>query len=63
MIHVSNHFIKLQNSNMKNEDVLRDVVKQLSVITGKDISKEKEDKIIKAVIDTDVSRDVEKMLD
>lgn len=54
---------KLQNSNMKNEDVLRDVVKQLSVITGKEISKEKEDKIIKAVITSDVSKDVENMLD
>ena len=40
---------KLQDGNMKNEEALRDVIKQISSITGKNVSKEKEDKIIKAV--------------
>ncbi len=53
---------KLQNDNMKNEEVLRDVVQQLSVITGKEVPKDKEDKIIKAVLDDKVSKDIDKMI-
>ena len=40
---------KLQNNNMKNEDALRDVIKEISVLTGKEVSKEKEDKIINTI--------------
>ncbi len=32
---------KLQDGNMKNEEALRDVIKQISSITGKNVSKEK----------------------
>lgn len=53
---------KLQDSNMKNETALRDVIQQLSVITGKEVPKEKEDKIIKAVLDDNVPKDIEKMI-
>lgn len=42
---------KLQGDNMKNEDNLRDVIRELSQLTGKTVSKEQEDKIIKTVID------------
>ena len=35
---------KLQDGNMKNEEALRDVIKQISSITCKNVSKEKEDK-------------------
>ena len=34
---------KLQDGNMKNEEALRDVIKQISSITGKNVSKEKEE--------------------
>ena len=37
---------KLQDGNMKNEEALRDVIKQISSITGKNVSKEKEDMVI-----------------
>ena len=37
---------KLQDDNMKNESALRDVIKQISILTGKEVPKEKEDKII-----------------
>ena len=32
---------KLQNSDMKDEKVLRDMVQEISSITGKEVSKEK----------------------
>ncbi len=53
---------QLQGNNMKNETTLRDVIKQLSVITGKDVPKEKEDKIINAILNDKVP-DVSEMID
>lgn len=41
---------KLQDDNMKNEGALRDVIKQISVLTGKEVSKEREDKIINTIL-------------
>ena len=41
---------KLQSSNMKDEGVLRDLVHEIGVLTGKDVSKEKEDKIINTIL-------------
>ncbi len=52
---------KLQDSNMKNEDTLREVVKDISNLTGKEVSKEKEDKIINAIIQDKVPKDIDKM--
>ena len=37
---------KLQEGNLKDENTLREVIQELSKMTGKDISKEKENKII-----------------
>ena len=37
---------KLQKSNMKDEKVLREVIGNLSKMTGREVSKEKEQKII-----------------
>jgi len=53
---------KLKGSNMKNEGALRDVIKQISLATGKDVSKEKEDKIIGAILEDKVP-DIEKLVD
>ena len=33
---------KLQSSNMKDEETLREVIKEISTLTGKEVSKEKE---------------------
>lgn len=41
---------KLQDDNMKNESALRDVIKQISILTGKEVPKEKEDKIINTIM-------------
>ena len=52
---------KLQNSDMKDEKVLRDMVQEISVITGKEVSKEKEDKIVNAIVNDKVPKDIDKM--
>ena len=53
---------KLQGSNMKDENVLRDMVQEISTLTGKEVSKEKEDKIISAVVNDQVPKDIDKMI-
>jgi len=53
---------KVQNSNMKDENTLRDLIKEISDITGKDVSKEKQDKIINAVIGNKVPKDLDKFV-
>ena len=52
---------KLQNGNMKDENTLREVIQSLSSMTGKEVSKEKEDKIINAIIKDKVPSNVDKM--
>ncbi len=52
---------KLQQANLKDENTLRDVIKQLSSMTGKEVSKEKEDKIISAVVNDQVPKEIDKM--
>ena len=52
---------KLQENDLKNEGTLREVIKELSNMTGKTVSKEKEDKIVNAVINDNVPKDIDKM--
>jgi len=52
---------KLQQNDLKNENTLREVIQELSKMTGKEVSKEKEDKIINAVINDNVPKDIDKM--
>ena len=53
---------KLQGDNMKDEKTLREVIKELSSMTGKEVSKEQEDKIINTVINDKVPTNIDKML-
>ncbi|GGC99624.1 ATP synthase [Pontibacillus chungwhensis BH030062] len=39
----------VKNANFKDEKTVRNLVKQLSKMAGKPVSKEKEDKIVKAI--------------
>ena len=41
---------KLQNSNMKDEKVIREVIQEVGSISGKNVSKEKEDKIVIGIL-------------
>lgn len=52
---------KLNNGNMKDEKTIREVISTLSQMTGKDVSKEKEDKIVNAIVKDKVPKNVEKM--
>ena len=52
---------KLQEGNMKDESTLREVISTLSLMTGKTVSKEKEDKIISAIVNDKVPKNVDKM--
>ena len=53
---------KLQEGNLKNETTSREVISELSQMTGKEVSKEKQDKIIEAVINDKVPKDIDKMI-
>lgn len=52
---------KIQDSNMKDEKTLREVVQEISKMTGKEVSKEKEDKIVDSIIKDNVPKDIDKM--
>ena len=52
---------KLQQNDLKDEKTLREVIKSLSTMTGREISKEKEDKIIEAVKNDKVPKNIDKM--
>jgi hypothetical protein len=51
---------KLQNGNMKDETTLKEVINTLSEMTGKPVSKEQEEKIINAVVNDKVPKDLDK---
>ena len=52
---------KIQDGNMKDEKTLREVVSEISNLTGREVSKEKEDKIINTIINDNVPNDIYKM--
>ena len=52
---------KLQKGNMKDENTIREVIQSLSAMTGKNVSKDKEDKIVNAIVKDKVPKGVEKM--
>lgn len=52
---------KLQNGNMKDEKTLNEVIDTLSKMTGKEVPKEKRQKIIDKVVSDKVPKNIEKM--
>lgn len=54
---------KLQGSNMKDEKVLREVIGDISKITGREVSKEKEQKIIDTIMQDKVPKNLDKYID
>ena len=52
---------ELQDNDLKNEKTLRSVIQKLSKMTGKNVSIEQEDKIVNAVINDKVPKNVDKM--
>lgn len=52
---------KLQEGNMKDANTLREVINTLSTMTGKNVSKEQEDKIINTIVSDKVPKNIDKM--
>ena len=50
---------KLQNGNMKDEKTLKEVIGTLSKMTGREVSKEQEEKIINAVVNDKVPKNLD----
>ena len=53
---------KVQNSNMKDEKVLRELIKEISQVAGKEVSQEKTNKIIDAIVKYNVPKNLDEML-
>ena len=53
---------KVQNSNMKDEKVLRELIKEISRVAGKEVSQEKTNKIIDAIVKDNVPKNLDEML-
>ena len=53
---------KLQGNNMKDETTLREVISDLAKITGREVSKEKEQKIIDTILNDNVPKNLDKFM-
>ena len=54
---------KLQKGNMKDETTLKEVINDLAKMTGREVSKEKEEKIISTNLNDNVPKNLDKFLD
>ncbi len=53
---------KLQKNDLKDETTLREVIQELGKMTGRVVDKNKEDKIIEAVKNDKVPKDIDKFI-
>ena len=53
---------KLNEGNMKDPNTLSDIVHELANLTGKNVSKEKEDKIIELIVNDKVPKNIDNMI-
>lgn len=51
---------KLQDGDYKSENTLRDIIHELSFITGREVSEEKENKIIDMIVQDKVPKNIDK---
>ncbi len=54
---------RIQNGNMQDETVLKDVIHDIAKMTGREVSKEQEEKIISTVKNGNVPKNLDKYLD
>ena len=54
---------RLKDGDLKNEDTIRGVIEELSKLTGKEVTKEQSDKIVKAVIGDQIPNNLQSMMD
>ena len=50
----------LQNKNLKDEEELRKIIKDVAKLAGRDVSKEREEKIIDAIIKDKIPKNIDK---
>lgn len=50
----------IQNKNLKDEKELRKLIKSVATLAGRDVSKEREEKIIDAIIKDKIPKNIEK---
>lgn len=53
---------KLQEGNFKDRNTLKEIIHELSDITGKEVTEEKENKIIEMIVNDKVPKDIEKYI-
>ncbi len=53
---------RLQEGNFKDENTLREIIHELSDITGKEVSLEKENKIIDMIVNDKVPKSLDKYI-
>lgn len=53
---------KLQSGNMKDENLLKEVISEISEMTGKEVSPERQQKIIDTIINDKVPNDLDKYI-
>lgn len=53
---------KLQQNDLKNEATLREIIQELGKMTGKEVPKEQENKIVQAVVNDKVPKDLDKFI-
>ena len=51
---------KLQDGDFKNENTIKEIIGELSAITGKEFSEEKERKIIDMIVNDKVPKDIDR---
>ena len=54
---------RLKDGDLKDENTIRGVISELSKLTGKEVSKEQSDKIVKAVVGDKIPENLENMID
>lgn len=53
---------KLQKNDLKDEKTLKEIIQELGKMTGKEISEEKQNKIIEAVVKDKVPKDLDNLI-
>ena len=53
---------KLQKSNMQDKKTLESFVDEISSLAGKEVSDEKKNKIVNAILNDKVPKDIDKMI-
>ena len=54
---------RVKGGNLKDESTIRGVIDELAKLTGKNVSKEQSDKIVKAVVGDQIPNNLESMID